>query len=88
MLQVIGFIIVWPIACTILGMLINLARARSDFGIVDRFTFFMQGFAFGPFGIIASLSPEAKLRGTSTPLFWGGISGSICAYIIYTAYIT
>lgn len=83
MLSLIGFIVVWPIACIILGTLINIVRARNGHVITDYFTFFMQGFALGPIAILGSFAPQAQQRGTAAALFWGGLCGTIAASSVY-----
>jgi hypothetical protein len=83
MLSFIGFIVVWPIGCVILGMIINTVRARNGHMINDYFSFFMQGFALGPIAILGSFAPQAQQRGTAAALFWGGASGTVAASSVY-----
>ena len=83
MLSLIGFIVIWPIGCLIVGMIINTARARNGRMINDYFSFFMQGFALGPIAILGSFAPQAQQRGTAAALFWGGLCGTIAASSVY-----
>jgi hypothetical protein len=65
------------------NIITNTAWARNGTDVVDYFSFFMQGFALGPFAILGSFSPQAQTRGTAAPLFWGGLSGTIAASSLY-----
>ena len=83
MLSLVGFIVVWPIVCVILGMVINTLRARNGQMINDYFSFFMQGFALGPISILGSFAPHAQQKGTAAALFWGGLCGTVAASSVY-----
>jgi hypothetical protein len=83
MLNFIGFVIVWPIACLFFAMIVNTARARNGTDVVDYFSLFMKGFTLGPFAILGSFSPQAQTKGTAAPLFWGGLVGTILASSLY-----
>jgi hypothetical protein len=86
-LSLIGFIVIWPIGCLILGMIINTARVRNGDVINDYFTFFVQGFATGPIAMIGSFAPQAQQRGTAAALFWGGLCGTIVASFVYLNFL-
>jgi|AntAceMinimDraft_12_1070368.scaffolds.fasta_scaffold29992_4 hypothetical protein len=83
MLSLIGFVIVWPVSCLFLGMIINTLRVRNGHNIVDYFSFFMQGFALGPIGVLYSFAPQAQQKGTAIPVCWGGICGTFASGVTY-----
>ena len=87
MLNLIGFVVIWPIGWLIAGMIINTARVRNGSVINDYFSFFLQGFALGPFAILGSFAPQAQQRGTSAALFWGGLCGTVVASFVYLNFL-
>lgn len=82
MLKVITVILIWPIACLLATMVINTLRAKSGANVNDAATAFMQGFMFGPIGILAALNPAAQIEGKAGPLAFGGIAGTVVVVVI------
>ena len=83
MFSVIGFIVVWVIATTIMAMVINTIRAKDGVNLNDPVTAFLKGFISGPIGVLAGLSPRSLATGECTPLIMGGVIGTIAAYNVY-----
>jgi len=80
----IGFSIAWVIGGLILGMLINVVRVnQGNTKINDGMTAFIQGFTFGPVGIMAAFHAQQASQGKTFPMALGGIVGTISFFYCY-----
>lgn len=68
-----------------MAMVINTIRAGRDANLNDSTTAFLEGFAFGPIGILSGLNPQEHAIGRGTPRMIGGTVGTIAAYFLYKA---
>ena len=89
MITFIGFSVIWIISCLLLAMFINMFRASGGgwriMRATDPITVFMQGFTFGPIGVIASFAPQQSSQGKTLPMLLGGLCGNFVFYIVYTS---
>jgi hypothetical protein len=78
MISLIGFAVVWIIGCLIFGFLVNTFRARQGVVLLnDGITAFIQGFTFGPIGIMAAFSAQQAVQGKTFAMATGGLVGTI-----------
>jgi hypothetical protein len=78
MFNLIGFSIAWVIGCLLFGVLVNTFRARQGVGLLnDEITAFIQGFTFGPIGIISAFSAKQAVQGKTFAMAAGGLLGTI-----------
>ncbi len=68
-----------------MAMVINTIRVGRDGNLNDSTTAFLEGFAFGPIGILSGLNPREQAIGRGTPRIIGGTVGTIAAYFLYQA---
>ena len=63
MLSFIGFIIIWVVSCLVLGMLFNIWRANqgNSINLNDGISAFIQGFTFGPIGVMAAFHTKQAI---------------------------
>jgi hypothetical protein len=85
MLGIIGFIVIWVVGALIAAMIINTIRAKDGGNINDAATAFLEGVTFGPIGILSGLDPKQQALGRGAPRIFGGIVGTVAAYVIYQA---
>jgi hypothetical protein len=83
MLMLIGLMVVWVIGGMVAGMLINTVRASQGVNINDGMTVFLQAFSFGPIGALGAFSDDAKLKGRSSYMLAGGVSGTLAFLAVY-----
>jgi len=82
MLELVSFFILWPIIWMIISTVVNTVRVRRGKNIRDDLTAFLQGMILPPFAILGSLSPQARAKGQSSGMFWGGIVGTALAVYV------
>jgi hypothetical protein len=85
MLSIIGFIFAWVIGSVMMTMVINTIRAKDGGNLNDSTTAFLEGVTFGPIGILSGLDPKQQALGRGAPRIFGGIVGTVAAYVIYQA---
>lgn len=85
MLGIIGFIVIWVVGALIAAMIINTIRAKDGGNLNDSTTAFLEGVTFGPIGILSGLDPKQQALGRGAPRIFGGIVGTVAAYVIYQA---
>lgn len=87
MFEIIGFLVVWPIAWLVIGAIVNYFRVKQGTDVRDGLTAFLQGLVFPPFSLLASFDPRARATGQSAGMFWGGILGTALAVYIYLNFL-
>ena len=83
MLEVVGFIVLWPIFWLVVGFAVNMLRAREGIDLRDGLSAFLQAMVLPPFAILGSFSPQARASGQSSGMFWGGVVGTALAIYIF-----
>ncbi len=75
MIAFIGLAVVWVIGVMVVGMVINTMRA-STINSQDSVSVFIQGFMFGPIGVLAAFGPINKSTDNKILMAIGGIIGT------------
>lgn len=68
-----------------MAMILNAIRAKDGENLNDPTTAFLEGFIFGPIGILSGLNPREQALGRGTPRIIGGAVGTIVAYFLFQA---
>ena len=77
MIELIGAGGLWIAVCIFSGFIINTFRAKSGANhLNDGITAFIQGFTFGPIGIVAAFSAQQSSQGKTLPMALGGALGT------------
>jgi peptidoglycan/LPS O-acetylase OafA/YrhL len=83
MLAFIGLAIVWVIGVMIAGMVIMYMRASDLNNSQDPLAAFIQGFMFGPIGVLAAFGPIHKSRENRILMVLGGVAGTFTFLEVY-----
>ena len=70
-MRLIGLIVLWWFGCVLLGMVINMVRAKANPGqaINDWFSGFLIGLAIGPIGLLPPWDEKTIGGAVGTTLF-------------------
>jgi len=86
MIELIGAGVIWIAVCIFGGFIINASRAKSGTRYLnDGVTAFIQGFTFGPIGILAAFAPHQSSQGKTLPMALGGLIGTYLFLSFYTS---